>query len=116
MNDPTPRIGLWIDRAVNLAMLWNGSFLAGSGLVMEYRFNDKPAPEAVWGMGWTAWATLHYTLGLIMLVLIGLHLWRHRTWWWAALCRQRSLAVWLVFLVALALLLIPVFGPEIRPG
>ncbi len=102
----------WIDRAVNLAMLWNGSLLAGSGLVMEFRFGDTPRPAVVWGLDWNAWATLHYVLGLIMLSLIGLHLWRHRKWWWAALCQQRSLAVWLVFIIALALLLLPVFGPE----
>jgi hypothetical protein len=104
---------MWIDRAVNLSLLWTGSLLAGSGLVMEFRF--EPGPDraaAVWGMDWTTWATLHYVLGLTMLGLIGLHLWRHRRWWWGALCRQRSLAVWLVFLVALALLLLPIFGPE----
>ncbi len=102
----------WIDRAVNLAMLWTGSLLAGSGLLMEFRFNEKPRPASVWGLDWTAWATLHYLLGYVMISLIGLHLWRHRKWWWGALCRQRSLAVWLVFLIALVLLLLPIFGPE----
>lgn len=101
----------WIDRAVNLALLWNGSLLAGSGLVMEYRFDQQPRPAAVWGLDWNAWGTLHFTLGLVMLGLISLHLWRHRKWWWGALCQQRSLAVWLVFLIALLLLLLPVFGP-----
>jgi NhaP-type Na+/H+ or K+/H+ antiporter len=102
----------WIDRAVNLAMLWTGSLLAGSGLLMEFRFQDTPRPASVWGLDWTAWATLHYLLGYVMICLIGLHLYRHRKWWWGALCRQRSLAVWLVFLIALALLILPIVGPE----
>ncbi len=103
---------LWFDRGVNLAMLWTGSALAGSGLVMEFRFEPGPGrPLTVWGLDWNAWATLHYTLGLIMLGLITIHVWRHRTWWKNVLCRQRSIALILVFIVALCLLLVPMFGP-----
>src|SRR5258707_11149318 len=98
----------WIDRAVNLGMLWSGALLAGSGLVMEYRLGPgQPRGLAVWGMGWQSWALLHLCLGLTMLALLALHLWRHRRWWWAVLCRQRRVALLLVVLIALALLLGP---------
>ncbi len=103
---------IWFDRAVNLTMLWTGAALAGSGLVMEFRFEPGPnKPVSVWGLDWSDWATLHYTFGLTMLALITIHLWRHRAWWKGVLCQKRSLYVWLVFIVALCLLLIPMLGP-----
>lgn len=104
-----PRV--WIDRAVNLAMLWTGALLAGSGLVLEYRLGpDEPRGQTVWGMGWEAWALLHLCLGLSMLALLSLHFWRHRRWFWAVLCRHVRPALLLVVLVALFLLLGPLLS------
>ncbi|MBA3938121.1 MAG: DUF4405 domain-containing protein [Planctomycetes bacterium] len=105
-----PRTGLqhWLDRGINLGMLWGGSLLAGSGLVMEYRLGpDQPRGLTVWGLGWQGWALLHLCLGLTMLALLSLHLWRHRRWWWAVLCDRRRWALLAVAVVALALLLGP---------
>ena len=110
-DDPRPGLQQWIDRGINLAMLWGGALLAGSGLVMEYRLGpDQPRGLTVWGMGWQGWALLHLCLGLTMLALLALHLWRHRRWWWAVLCDRRRWALIAVTLVALALLLGPLLS------
>lgn len=108
-DDPRP----WIDRANILAMWWTGSLLAGSGLVMEYRVGvESPRGSTVLGMGWEAWGLLHWCLGLTMLALVTIHLWRHRRWLWAVLCRQRRPAFLIVLLIALLLL----FGPLLSPA
>ena len=117
MNDgERPRLQPWIDRGINLAMLWCGALLAGSGLVMEYRLGvGQPQGLAVWGMAWQSWALLHLCLGLTMLGLLGLHLWRHRRWIWSMLCRQRRAALVVVLLIALLLLLGPLLSPAALP-
>ncbi len=108
-DDPRP----WIDRANILALWWTGSLLAGSGLVLEYRVGvESPHRSTVLGMGWEAWALLHWCLGLTMVALVTIHLWRHRRWLWAALCRSRRPAFLIVLLIALLLL----FGPLLSPS
>ena len=115
MTDDPRTWWTWIDRGTNLAMLWTGALLAGSGLVLKFRLGpDQPRESSLWGMGWQSWALLHLCLGLSMLTLLSLHLWRHRRWFWAVLCRQRSLAFLLVLLIALALLLGPLLSPADR--
>jgi hypothetical protein len=102
----------WVDRAVTLSMLWSGSLLAGSGLVLKFRLGpDQPRGTMIWGMEWQSWALLHLCLGLTMIALLSLHLWRHRRWIWAMLCRQRRLALVVVLLIALMLLLAPLLSP-----
>ena len=108
-NLERPDTRMWIDRAVNLAMLWNGSMLAGTGLAMEYRLNHG---ATLWGMGWQAWGDIHFYLGLTMLFLISLHFFRHRRWWWSVLCQKRSWAFILAALVALILLFGPLLSPD----
>jgi hypothetical protein len=108
-DDPRP----WIDRANILALWWNGSALAGSGLVLEYRLGlDAPRGATVLGMGWEAWGLLHWCLGLTMVALVTIHLWRHRRWLWGALCRQR----WPAMLLVLAIALLLLFGPLLSPA
>ena len=103
---------LWVDRGVNLAMLWCGALLAGAGLTLKFRLGpEQPRGTTVLGMNWQAWSQLHYYLGVSMLVLFSLHFWRHRRWWWGVLCRQKSVAFILVGLVALLLLLGPLLSP-----
>ncbi len=113
MTDP---LRPWLDRAVNLALLWSGALLAGSGLVLKFRLYPGSARGAsIWGMPWQSWALLHFLLGLTMLALLSLHLWRHRRWIWSLLCRQRLAALVAVLLVAAALLLLPVLSPASAP-
>jgi len=113
MNDETRT---WIDRAVTLAMLWSGSLLAGSGLVLRFRLGPgEPHGTMIWGMTWQSWALLHLCLGLTMIALLSAHLWRHRRWIWAMLCRQARPALLLVLLIALALLLAPLLSPTAAP-
>ena len=106
----------WLDRAVNLAMLWSGSLLAGSGLALKFRLGPGTVRGAtIWGMTWQSWALLHLCLGLTMLALLSLHLWRHRRWIWSMLCQQRLPALVAVLLVAAALLLLPLLSPAATP-
>ena len=112
MSDERRDLWTWIDRGTNLAMLWTGALLAGSGLVLKFRLGpDQPRAQSLWGMAWQSWALLHLCLGLSMLALLSLHLWRHRHWFWAVLCRQRRPALLLVLLIALLLLLGPLLSP-----
>lgn len=107
---------VWIDRAVNLALLWSGSLLAGSGLVLEYRVGyEAPRGTRVWGMDGHAWASLHWTLGLVVVAGLGLHLFRHRRWLWTVLVSRLRPALILVLLVALALLLAPLLTTPDNP-
>lgn len=102
---------VWIDRTVNLAMLWTGSLLAGSGLALKYRVGyDAPRGATVWGLDGEAWGRLHWTLGLIVLALLSLHLIRHRRWLWSVLVSRVSPALLLVLLVALLLMLLPLLS------
>ena len=101
---PRSKWRVWIDRTVNLAMLWSGSLLAGSGLALKYRVGyDAPRGATVWGLDGEAWGRLHWTLGLIVLALLSLHLIRHRRWLWSVLVSRVTPG--LVFVLAIALLL-----------
>ena len=98
---PTSDWRRWTDRVVNLAMLWTGSLLAGSGFALNYRVGyDAPRGATVWGMDGESWGSLHWTLGLIVLALLTLHLIRHRRWLWAVLVSRMNLRLALVLLVA----------------
>ena len=66
MNQP-PDWRVWMDRAVNLAMLWSGALLAGSGLAMKYRVGyASPRGATVWGMDGESWGRLHWILSLVV--------------------------------------------------
>ncbi len=98
----------WLDRAVNLGMLWTGSLLAGSGLALKYRVGyASPRGATAWGMDGEAWGKLHWSLSLVMLGLVGLHLLRHRRWLWAALCSRLTFGLALILAVAVILILSP---------
>jgi hypothetical protein len=106
----------WVDRAVNLAMLWSGSLLAGSGLALKFRLAPGTVRgSTLWGMTWQSWALLHLCLGLTMLALLSLHLWRHRRWIWSLLCQQRRAALIAVLLIAALLLVLPLLSPVAAP-
>jgi hypothetical protein len=106
----------WVDRAVNLAMLWSGALLAGSGLTLKFRLGPGTMRgTTIWGMTWQSWALLHLCLGLTMLALLSLHLWRHRRWIWSMLCQQRQAALIIVLLVAALLLVLPLLSPAAVP-
>lgn len=105
---PVSKWRVWIDRTVNLAMLWAGSLLAGSGLALKYRVGyDAPRGAKVWGLDGEAWGRLHWTLALIVLGLLSVHLMRHRRWLWTVLVSRVTPGIVLVLLVALLLLLLP---------
>jgi len=106
----------WVDRAVNLAMLWSGALLAGSGLALKFRLAPGTVRgSTIWGMNWQSWALLHLCLGLTMLALLSLHLWRHRRWIWSMLCQQRRAALIAVLLIAALLLVLPLLSPAASP-
>jgi hypothetical protein len=102
---------VWADRAVNLAMLWSGALLAGSGLAMKYRVGyDSPRGATVWGMDGEGWGRLHWVLSLVVLSLLALHLFRHRRWLWSVLVSRATFGMALILLVALLLGLLPVIA------
>jgi hypothetical protein len=110
MNQP-PDWRVWMDRAVNLAMLWSGALLAGSGLAMKYRVGyASPRGATVWGMDGESWGRLHWILSLVVLSLLALHLFRHRRWLWSVLVSRATFGMALMLLVALLLLLLPVIA------
>ncbi len=107
-----PLVRPWIDRAVNLSLIWTGSLLAGSGLVLKYRVGyTAPRRATVWGLDGEGWGSLHWILSLIMLSLLALHLTRHRRWLWVMLCSKANPVVLFVAILALALLFAPVLSP-----
>ncbi len=108
---PPPAWRVWMDRSVNLAMLWSGSLLAGSGLTMKYRVGyDSPRGATAWGMDGEDWGRLHWALSLVVLGLLAMHLFRHRVWLWSVLVSRATLGLTLVVLVALLLVLLPVIA------
>ena len=107
-----PIFNTWIDRAVNLSMLWTGSLLTGSGLALKYRVGyDAPRGASVWGMDGERWAQLHWVLALVMLGLLLLHLIRHANWIWNALASRLSPIMGLILLIALLLVFFPLLSP-----
>jgi len=105
-----PRV--WLDRAVNLALLWSGSLLTGSGLAMKYRVGyEAPRGARVWGMDGEDWGRLHWILSLVILALIACHLFRHWRWLWGVLTGRMSVLVAGIVLVCALLILAPLLGP-----
>lgn len=103
---------VWLDRAVNLALLWSAALLVGSGLVLKYRVGyDSPRGARVWGLDGHGWGSLHWTLALAVIALASIHILRHRKWLWAVLCSHRALPFLLLLALALALALAPVLSP-----
>ena len=99
----------WVDRTVNLSLLWSGSLLAGSGLAMKYRVGyHAPRGATAWGMDGAAWSQLHWVLSLVVVGLLALHLFRHRRWLWSVLVSRATAGMALVVLVALLLILLPI--------
>lgn len=107
-----------INRAVDLALLWSFSLLAGSGLVMEYRLSEEyylPTGSTVLGLTWKSWAALHLLSGYTTLGCIAVHLALHWRWVWTAAAQRRPLALVFVLLVAAALFAAPLIAPVIKP-
>lgn len=102
---------VWLDRVVNLSLVWSGSLLAGSGLAMKYRVGySSPRGATVWGLDGEGWGRLHWVLSLVVLGLLSLHLFRHRAWLWSVLVSRAAFGMALMLLVALLLLLLPVIA------
>lgn len=100
---------VWLDRAVNLGLLWSGSLLTGSGLAMKYRVGyEAPRGATVWGMDGEGWAKLHWVLSLVVLGLLTLHLIRHARWLWAVLVSRVTPAMLMVVLIGVFLAAAPV--------
>ena len=105
---PTAPPRVWLDRAVNLSLLWSGSLLAGSGLAMKYRVGySAPRGATVWGMTGEDWGRLHWVLSLVVLGLLSLHLFRHRAWLWSVLVSRATVGAILVLVVAALLMFLP---------
>ncbi len=105
-----PRV--WLDRAVNLGLLWTGSLLAGSGLALKYRVGyAAPRGATVWGLDGEGWAGLHWVLSLVVLGLLALHLFRHRRWLWGVLVARFSPGLLAVVLIGALLAGAPVLWP-----
>lgn len=101
---------VWLDRTVNLSLLWSGSLLAGSGLAMKYRVGySAPRGATAWGMDGEGWGRLHWVLSLVVLGLLSLHLFRHRAWLWSVLVSRATVGMILVVAVAILLIFLPLW-------
>ena len=109
MND-APKSRAWLQRTVNVASLWAGSFLAGIGFAVRNRTGEDSSPGTKsWGMGGEVWNHLHWILALLLFGLLALNLFLHRRRLHSATCPRPRFKLCMVaaVLVAALLLIVP---------
>lgn len=110
------RTNFWIDLTTAVAL----AAMTGTGILQRWIL---PRGSTRSGLTWLGldrhqWADFHFSLGVVLLVLVGVHLTLHWSWvrgcWSRFLGSLRAPLTWLVLLVLLALMTLPLLIPPER--